>query len=344
MISEEQYIVDVFSGTHCASAWKGRTIMSILNRILQIGRSAFGKDTSQPLPPGQDTPQPPSAPAEEIPESPYLTQRVVFGMRRAGDDSSVCFVDEERGIRKLLVDSVGNIQDFPGIVQEDFWTKEVSPHALKPQIHFRTSFEKREQGWIMFWEIQPDGRYWADEDGFGMEDEEEVTLYTYVDKNGRFTGPFRIYSVGKHHYSLDRFERERVMSHSQYLQKLKEWNLETQYYQRPEELLFPRLRDTMNCGARSKYYDLWDRKEALAYWNHPVFSKDLLEATEILLNTEKPIHELGGYRCENHIRASMTLFWLLTEDLRFRSVLDKFYDGELDKATVYAMGTDSLTQ
>ncbi|MGM9590729.1 MAG: DUF1810 family protein [Faecousia sp.] len=268
------------------------------------------------------------------PEGPYLTETVVFGVRRPGEDSAVCFVDEEQGIRKQLVDSDGNIQDFPGIVEEEFWTKQVSPRALKPQIHFRTSFEKRENGWLMLWNIQPDGRYWADDDGFGMEDEEEVTLYAYVDKNGQFTGPFQVYRVGGHHYSLDRFEHQRVECHSKNLQKLNEWNLATQYAQKPEDLLFPRLRGT-TCYD---YFELWDRDEALAYWNHPVLSKDLLEATEILLNTQRPISELGDCRCKNHIRASMTLFWLLTEDARFQSVLDKFYDGELDKATADRLG------
>lgn len=299
--------------------------MSSLDRILRIKRSAPRKDTPQPSSSRQES---------QERESPYLTETVVFGMRRSGDDSSVCFVDENRGIRRLLVDSGGNIQDFPGIVEEDFWTREVSPHALKPRIHFRTSFEERENGWIMLWQIQPDGRYWADDDGFGMEDEEEVTLYTYVDRNGQFTGPFRIYRVGWHPYTLDRFENGRKKYRSKDLQKLKEGNLATRYTLKPEDLLFPRLRDTPEHASHHDYYGLWDRNEALAYWNHPVLSKDLLEAMEILLNTEKPIREIGDYDCQNKIRASMTLFWLITENLRFRSVLDKFFDGELDKATV----------
>lgn len=134
---------------------------------------------------------------------PYLTQTVVFGMhlyRSKDEDSSVVFVDENRGVRKMLVDTYGRIQNFPGIVEEDFWTKEISSGDLKPQIRFRTSFEKRENGWIMLWEIQPDGRYWRDDDGFGMENEEEITLYTFVDMDGCFTGPFRIYRVGSQRY------------------------------------------------------------------------------------------------------------------------------------------------
>ena len=53
---------------------------------------------------------------------------------------------------------------------------------------------------IMLWEIQPDGRYWEDEDGFGGTSDAEVTLYTFLDENGDFTGPFRVYRIGAHDY------------------------------------------------------------------------------------------------------------------------------------------------
>lgn len=128
-------------------------------------------------------------------ESPYLTETVVFGMhlyRRAGEDSSVFFVDENRGIRKMLVDSNGRIQNFPGIKEKVSVEKIVGVKAVEPQIRFRTSFEKRGDRWIMYWQVQPDGRYWEDDDGFGGTNDEEVTLYTYVDSDGNFTGPFEV--------------------------------------------------------------------------------------------------------------------------------------------------------
>jgi len=133
--------------------------------------------------------------AEPQRESPYLTQRVVFGMhmyRRPDEDSSVYFVDERRGIRKMLVNSTGVIQHFPGFKDKEKLARLVEARALTPQIRFRTSFEKRDSRWIMYWQIQPDGRYWEDEDGFGGTNDEEVTLFTYVDENGDFTGPFEL--------------------------------------------------------------------------------------------------------------------------------------------------------
>lgn len=130
---------------------------------------------------------------------PYLSQTVVFGMhlyRTATEDSSVYYIDEVRGIRTQVVDKWGRILNFPGIEREEHWVQQVSERALQPQIRFRTDFEKRDGRFIMLWQIQPDGRYWEDEDGFGAESDEEVTLYSFLDENGLFTAPFRIYRIG----------------------------------------------------------------------------------------------------------------------------------------------------
>lgn len=138
-------------------------------------------------------------------KSAYLTETVIFGMhpyRRAGEDSSVYLVNKSQGIRKKLIDSAGNIQIFPGIIKEEFWVSAVSPNYLKPQVCFRSSFEKRDNGWIFKWQVQPDGWYWADEDGFGAEDDLEVILYTFVDTCGRFSGPFQIYKFGNTGYAM----------------------------------------------------------------------------------------------------------------------------------------------
>lgn len=35
------------------------------------------------------------------------------------------------------------------------------------------------------WQINPDGRYYMDDDGFGMTDDEEVALYGTIDRTGR---------------------------------------------------------------------------------------------------------------------------------------------------------------
>lgn len=135
--------------------------------------------------------------------SPYMSQWHTSGMHRyrtANEDSTVYYIDETRNIHKKIVDKYGNILGFPGVKQEDFWTREVPPGRLEPQIRFPTDFEMRDGRIIMLWQIQPDGRYWEDDDGFGGSPDEEVTLYAFLDEEGNFDGPFRIYRVGMRKY------------------------------------------------------------------------------------------------------------------------------------------------
>ena len=40
------------------------------------------------------------------------------------------------------------------------------------------------------WMLYPDGRYFADEDGFGMEDNDEVTVYCVMNENLEVIRPF----------------------------------------------------------------------------------------------------------------------------------------------------------
>lgn len=53
-------------------------------------------------------------------ENPRLTAHVVCGEM----DVPLYFVDEERNIHKTIVEVDHTIQNFPGIVEEDFWTRE----------------------------------------------------------------------------------------------------------------------------------------------------------------------------------------------------------------------------
>ena len=43
----------------------------------------------------------------------------------------------------------------------------------------------------MSWQINPDGRYYMDDDGYGMTDDIEITLYAYVDRSGKPLVKFR---------------------------------------------------------------------------------------------------------------------------------------------------------
>lgn len=132
-------------------------------------------------------------------EPPYLTQTTVTGT----GDPTVYFVDEARGIRRLLVDQEGCIQNFPDIVEQECWLRKVTEPFWDYKIRYDTTFEPRPWGWRMLWKLQPDGSYWQIEGGYGPEIDKEIVLYTDIDLNGEFTAPFRIYRVGDVTYAAD---------------------------------------------------------------------------------------------------------------------------------------------
>lgn len=44
---------------------------------------------------------------------------------------------------------------------------------------------------LVEWTLYPDGRYFMDEDGFGMEDNEESVLYGFIDTHANVVVPFQ---------------------------------------------------------------------------------------------------------------------------------------------------------
>lgn len=44
---------------------------------------------------------------------------------------------------------------------------------------------------IVEWQLNPDGRYFMDEDGFGMTDDDEIAIYGKIDCNGRIVEKFK---------------------------------------------------------------------------------------------------------------------------------------------------------
>ena len=140
---------------------------------------------------------------EPYPEKvePFLSQYVTFGdhlYRRPGEIAEVIFYHRAKKIRRTIVDNTGNICSFPGFAEPERLCKCLEKQILpKPVIRFRTDFSQEAPGiFLMIWEVQPDGRYWEDDDGFGGTSDEEVRLYSHIDDMGNFTHPFQIYNIG----------------------------------------------------------------------------------------------------------------------------------------------------
>ena len=112
-------------------------------------------------------------------------------------DYTVIFTNEKRNIHKQIIDCDGNILEFPGVEYTDVLTEEWGDKSIKPVVKYEAVFEKIDDSrLIMVWTVRPDGRYWMDSWGFGAEDYESLSLYSYIDSDGKFMMPFKLYSIG----------------------------------------------------------------------------------------------------------------------------------------------------
>lgn len=134
-------------------------------------------------------------------QGPALSAHFTLGShlyRQPGEVAEVIFTHKSKNIRKTIVDDYGHICDFPGFGEPEEIKKHLEDGNLpKPVIRFRTVFERESDGgFLMIWQVQPDGRYWEDEDGFGGTSDLEVCLYAHIDASGCFAEPFKLYSIG----------------------------------------------------------------------------------------------------------------------------------------------------
>ncbi|MCQ2075262.1 MAG: hypothetical protein MJY77_08820 [Bacteroidaceae bacterium] len=64
--------------------------------------------------------------------------------------------------------------------------------ARSLDIHFPTIISCFHNGVAeVRWQLNPDGMYYMDEDGFGMSDDEEVEIYGFIDREGKVVSKFR---------------------------------------------------------------------------------------------------------------------------------------------------------
>ena len=112
-----------------------------------------------------------------------------------------CFVNEEKQICRLIVDPWGNIRDFPGVEFHEDMQYECATFRGTPLVKCAMEFAPWEQGRIqVLWTIQKEYFDPGDTWGFGREEIECVKMHSYLDENGDFTAPFRLYSIGKKCY------------------------------------------------------------------------------------------------------------------------------------------------
>jgi uncharacterized protein (DUF1810 family) len=99
--------------------------------------------------------------------------------------------------------------------------------------------------------------------------------------------------------------------------------------------IFPQIAGLGRSQAAVRYA-LSGPEEARAYLEHPILGARLREATEILteLNGLSAVDIFGGLDAQK-LRSSMTLFARSAPDEPlFQEVLDQYFKGELDRATL----------
>lgn len=107
---------------------------------------------------------------------------------------------------KKITDEYGQFIDFPGIVEGPWKSKIVG--GVDPYVGFVARVYEFKHGFALFsWVVQPDGRYYADETGFGAERDEEVILYSYMNKNGEFVTPFSDFEYNRKLESFEEFQK-----------------------------------------------------------------------------------------------------------------------------------------
>lgn len=96
---------------------------------------------------------------------------------------------EDPSFRRCIVDRNGRIRNFPGF-RDGAWKKDLG-YPLDNRVRFAFWIGGYQDGKAsVSWTLQPDGRYFADEDGFGAENCVEICLHSHLDENGNFTEPF----------------------------------------------------------------------------------------------------------------------------------------------------------
>lgn len=107
--------------------------------------------------------------------------------------------------------------------------------------------------------------------------------------------------------------------------------------------VFPQLRG-LGRSPTAVRFGITSIDEARAYLSHPVLGPRLRECTRLVARIDgRSVDEIFGWPDNLKVRSSMTLFARATDDpdiqADFRAVLDKFYNGEDDPATVELLNT-----
>ncbi|EJG02685.1 DUF1810 domain-containing protein [Flavobacterium sp. F52] len=98
--------------------------------------------------------------------------------------------------------------------------------------------------------------------------------------------------------------------------------------------IFPQIKG-MGSSDTSKFYEIKNADEAIAFLEHPILGKHLLEITSELIKKEENVSDIFESIDVENLQSCMTLFASVqnTEPI-FQEVLYKYFDGSSDFHTL----------
>ena len=98
--------------------------------------------------------------------------------------------------------------------------------------------------------------------------------------------------------------------------------------------IFPQIKG-LGSSYNSNYYGLNGIDETKQFCNNDYLFNKLINLVNVLLDLTiaDPI-KIFGVIDSRKLKSSMTIFYLASNNILFKKVLDKFFNGELDKNTV----------
>ena len=101
--------------------------------------------------------------------------------------------------------------------------------------------------------------------------------------------------------------------------------------------IFPQIYG-LGSSETSRYYAIKNKSQLFSFYNNTYLRHNILTLSSTLLNlSSNNPKEIFGEVDSLKLKSSMTLFYLVTGNIIFKQVLDKYYKGEMDELTLALM-------
>ena len=116
------------------------------------------------------------------------------------------FMDGSETLRIVKQDDI-DWESLKGIPED------VISRARSLDFHFPSFVRKYENGVAeVSWQLNPDGMYYMDEDGYGMTDDDEVKIYGFIDRKGNVIVKFKNINEVWNQLKAMRMEAESIIN------------------------------------------------------------------------------------------------------------------------------------